>query len=131
MYSKVIDNTREGIIVEVFTSFLLASSCRTYLCKKRMTGLVASEVLPLIKAELATSIGPWLADSSASLRRLDTRLAVRTCVCPWGSGRCAVVWCAGQCVDSADTPCICLFAQVGRFLVGGVTKAGRHCVSFT
>lgn len=43
----------------------------------QMAGLVASEVLPLVKAELAASIGPWLADSSASLKRLDTRLAVR------------------------------------------------------
>lgn len=39
-------------------------------------GLVAAEVLPLVKAELGASIGPWLADSSASLKRLDTRLAV-------------------------------------------------------
>jgi hypothetical protein len=39
-------------------------------------GYVAGEVAPLLQAELAASLGPWLADSSNSLKRLDTRLAV-------------------------------------------------------
>jgi hypothetical protein len=41
-----------------------------------LAGLLASEVVPLFRAELGSSLGPWLADSSAALKRLDTRLAV-------------------------------------------------------
>lgn len=41
-----------------------------------MAGLIASEVVPLVKAELAGALGPWLAESNAALKRLDTRLAV-------------------------------------------------------
>jgi hypothetical protein len=74
---------------------------------QNLAGMVASEVLPLVKAELAASIGPWLADSSASLKRLDTRLAVSReldCVpdctasaieCVWGGGV-EMVCCSGN-----------------------------------
>eukprot|EP00775_Hariotina_reticulata_P004825 gene4825-5073_t len=41
-----------------------------------LAGLVTSEVLPLLRSDLASSLGPWLAESSAALKRLDTRLAV-------------------------------------------------------
>lgn len=43
-----------------------------------LAGQVAGEVLPLVRAELGASLGPWLADTSANLKRLDTRLAVST-----------------------------------------------------
>ena len=38
------------------------------------------ERLPLLRAELAAGLGPWLTDSSAALKRLETRLAVRIVV---------------------------------------------------
>lgn len=41
-----------------------------------LAGVISSEVVPLVKAELSGVLGPWLADSHAALRRLDTRLAV-------------------------------------------------------
>uniref|UniRef100_A0A383VRZ9 Uncharacterized protein n=1 Tax=Tetradesmus obliquus TaxID=3088 RepID=A0A383VRZ9_TETOB len=41
-----------------------------------LAGYVAGEVAPLLQAELAASLGPWLADSSNSLKRLGTRLAM-------------------------------------------------------
>jgi hypothetical protein len=41
-----------------------------------LAGQVAGEVLPLVRAELGASLGPWLSDTSANLKRLDTHLAV-------------------------------------------------------
>lgn len=41
-----------------------------------LAGFIASEVVPLVKAELAGALGPWLAESNAALKRLDTRMAV-------------------------------------------------------
>lgn len=41
-----------------------------------LAGIIASEVVPMVKAELARALGPWLAESNAALKRLDTRLAV-------------------------------------------------------
>jgi hypothetical protein len=42
-----------------------------------LAGSAAAEVLPLLRAELAASVGPWLADSANAVKRLDTRLGVR------------------------------------------------------
>jgi hypothetical protein len=88
------------------------------LLAQNLAGIVASEVLPLVKAELAASIGPWLADSSASLKRLDTRLAVSVVACRGGWGCAKGFMGGGGAAAAARGGCVFLGGGAGT-MVGG------------
>lgn len=84
-----------------------------------LAGIIASEVVPLVKAELAGALGPWLAESNAALKRLDTRLAVsdstvwHLCYLALAAGmmcRCQIVYLAQVCCAWALDMATCLDA---------------------